>query len=261
MRVAVMRPGKRLLDSATIARELGLEPICASPVEIIVEDSNSFSRFIESASEGKVDAVAFTSASGVEATMELALARGRGDELLKILRSIDVMVIGLHTLAPLVKEGVEAAIMPDEFSSEGMVRDIPREMIEGRRIWILRSDRGSGVLPNGLRGSGGLVEEVAVYHLRKNLEGNDVIELLDMGKSGGIDGFAFTSSLSAKTILEAGRRRLGEEATMEMMKNAVVGAIGDPTRKSLEEEGVRVDTVPERADFRLLLMSIRDLIQ
>ncbi|NYT12056.1 MAG: uroporphyrinogen-III synthase [Methanomassiliicoccales archaeon] len=260
MRVAVMRPRDRLLKSADIARELGLEPICASPVEIVINDSHSFTRFIESASEGKVDAVAFTSASGVEAAMELAQARGRGDEMLEILRSIDVLVIGLHTRAPLVSEGVEVAIMPDEFSSEGMVRDIPRDMIKGRRIWILRSDMGSKILPKGLRESGGLVEEVAVYHLRKNLDGNDVIALLDKGNSGGIDGFAFTSSLSAKTILEAGRRRLGKEAAMEMMKNAVVGAIGNPTRKALEEEGVRVDTVPRAADFRLLLMSMRELI-
>lgn len=255
-----MRPGDRLLESAAIARELGLEPICASPVEIVVNDSHSFTRFIESASKGKVDAVAFTSVSGVEAALELAQARGRGDELLEILRSIDVLVIGPHTLAPLVREGVKAVIMPDEFSSEGMVREIPQDRVNGRRIWILRSDMGSRTLPNGLRDSGGLVEEVVVYHLRKNLDGNDVIALLDLGNSGGIDGFAFTSSLSAKTILEAGKQRLGEEATLEMMKNAVVGAIGNSTRKALEEESVRVDTVSGAADFRLLLKSMRELI-
>jgi uroporphyrinogen-III synthase len=260
MRVAVMRPRDRLPRSAAIARELNLEPICASPVEIVVNDSHSFTRFFDHALDGKVDAVAFTSASGVEAAMELAQARGKGDELLKMLRSIDVLVIGPHTSAALVKEGVDAALMPDEFSSEGMVKAIPKEMIEGRRIWILRSDMGSRTLPNSLRDSGGLVEEVIVYHLRKNLDGDDVIALLDMGVSGGIDGFAFTSSLSARTILEAGRRRVGEEATMEMMKNAMVGAIGEPTKVTLEYEGVRVDTVPEAADFRLLLMSMRDLV-
>ncbi|HUV25135.1 MAG TPA: uroporphyrinogen-III synthase, partial [Methanomassiliicoccales archaeon] len=178
----------------------------------------------------------------------------------EMLRSIDVLVIGPHTSAPLVKEGVDVALMPDEFSSEGMIEAIPKEMIEGRRIWILGSDMGSRTLPNGLRDSGGLVEEVVVYHLRKNLEGDDVIALLDMGGSGGIDGFAFTSSLSARTILEAGRLRVGEGATMEMMKNAMVGAIGEPTKAALEYEGVRVDTVPEAADFRLLLMSMKNLV-
>ena len=61
--------------------------------------------------------------------------------------------------------------------------------------------------------------------------------------------------------MEAAKRILGEETAHRMLREGVVGAIGHPTRLALEEIGVRVDVIPESADFLQLLQSIKAVFE
>lgn len=257
MRVAIMRPRDRLALSAQMARELGMEPICASPVEVSENDDQDFQDFMDELLDGNVETVVFTSASGVKVSMELADRRGMREELGEMLRSVSIISIGPHTSAPLEREGLSVDFMPREFSSTGIVSDVPEPMVRGRRVWLLRSDHGSGSLVEGLLDLGAILREVVVYRLERNLDGEDMVSLLRSVSRGEVDAFAFTSALSARTFVEAGALLMGEDRLRNMLERGIVGAIGEPTSKALDSMGVRVDTVPRDADFRELLQSIR----
>jgi uroporphyrinogen-III synthase len=221
-----------------------------------VRDSEDFSSFVRSLQGGLVDTIVFTSASGVKATLELAESRGLREKVIDLIGSSFVISIGPHTAAPLNREGLKVSFVPDEYSSSGIVSDVPREAIGNKNVWVLRSNHGSRGLIEGLLDLGANLREVVVYDLDRNLDGDDVLSMIDEGGKGRIDAFAFTSSLSASTFIEASISRLGEEETMSMLSRSLIGAIGEPTRERLEGLGVRVDAVPDTADFGELLVAL-----
>jgi uroporphyrinogen-III synthase len=76
------------------------------------------------------------------------------------------------------------------------------------------------------------------------------------GVRGEIDVFAFTSSMSAKSFIDEARKHYSDEEVDDMLDCAVIAAIGEPTQKTLEDMGVRVDIMPEKATFEDLLKAI-----
>jgi uroporphyrinogen-III synthase len=130
--------------------------------------------------------------------------------------------------------------------------------IQGKQVVILRSDQGSDVLMKGLTGSGATVKEITVYKLTKVKAGRPLLDMFYKGVRGEIDVFAFTSSMSARSFIEEARKHYSDEEVDDMLDCAVIAAIGEPTQKTLEDMGVRVDIMPEKATFEDLLGAIRE---
>jgi uroporphyrinogen-III synthase len=85
--------------------------------------------------------------------------------------------------------------------------------------------------------------------------------LVEKGLEGGIDAFVFRNPLSARTSLGAARKYAPRDEVLGMLARFVVGAIGEQTRKALEESGVRVDAVPESAIFEHRLDAIKECVE
>jgi uroporphyrinogen-III synthase len=77
-----------------------------------------------------------------------------------------------------------------------------------------------------------------------------------MAAAGDLEGVLFTSSLTVEHFLAAAAERGVRDAAIEGLADAVVGAIGDPTRETAEAHGISVDIVPERADFETLACDV-----
>lgn len=73
--------------------------------------------------------------------------------------------------------------------------------------------------------------------------------------------FAFTSSMSAKSFIDEAKKHYTDEEVEDMLDCAIIAAIGEPTQKTLEDLGVRVDIVPKDAIFDVLLQAIADAIR
>lgn len=247
-----MRPPERLEESAELARRLGMEPVCGSPLIPVLNDTPAFDLFLNRLFAGEVKTLIFTSATGVGAALQLAGRRKRKEELLKNLRELDIIAIGPRTGMSLKRYGIEFRL-PPAFTSEGIVELISRSS-PAKEIFVLRSDSGSGTLESGIRALGFELHEVIVYSLVKELKGLDPI--IEFTLKNDIDAFAFTSSLSATAFLEA--LVAGGWNPSQIMSGPVIGAIGPPTRSTLESWGLTVDVVPRRATFYDLLISVRN---
>lgn len=252
MRVAIMRPPDRLIESARLARQLGMEPVCGSPLIPVLKDTPAFDLFLNRLFKGEVKTLIFTSATGVESTLQLAEKRNLKEGFLERLRELDIIAIGHQTGVSLGKYRINSHL-PSSFTSDGIVELIARRSPAGE-IYVLRSDSGSGTLERGIRALGFEFHEVIVYSLVKELKGLDPI--IESTLKHEIDAFAFTSSLTALTFLEA--LVAGGRDPSEIMSGTVIGAIGPPTRFTLESWGLTVDVVPHRATFHDLLISVRD---
>ncbi|MFC6963721.1 uroporphyrinogen-III synthase [Halocatena marina] len=234
--IAVFRPNDdRMTHAVSLLEELGVEPI-ADPM-LAVEPTGAVPR-------EDADYTILTSKTGVELAAESGWS-GSGT----------ICAIGDSTAGSLDDHGYAADIVPDEFSSRGLVASLA-DRVDGTRIEVARSDHGSSLLTDGLANAGAYVHETVLYRLVRPPEAGVSSERIDA-----IDGALFTSSLTVEHFLDAAQERDSREAAIEGLNNAIVGAIGEPTQKTAEAAGIAVDAIPKRADFETLARTVVDDIE
>ncbi len=245
--VAVFRPDDdRLERAATLLEDLGAEPI-PDPM-LAVEQTGATPRT-------DADYVLFTSKTGAELVSEAGWKPS--DET--------VCAIGPATADALRAEGYAVDLVPEEYTSSGLVAalagsaehgsakgasgDEPRAAVDGARVEVARSDHGSAVLLEGLEDAGAYVHETILYRLVRPTESG---RSAAMAAEGELDAACFTSSLTVEHFLEAAADRGIREAALAGLDDAVVGVIGEPTAETAAEHGLAVDVVPEEATFEAL---------
>ena len=232
-RVAVFRPDdERIADAAALLESLGAEPV-ADPM-LAVEPTGAV--------PSDAPYVVLTSKTGVELAAEADWSPG----------DATLVVIGPATAAAARKAGWTVDIVPDEYTSAGLVAALEGE-VDGRRVEVARSDHGSDVLIDGLREAGADVTETVLYRLARP-EGAGASAAL--AAEGELDAAAFTSSLTVVHFLDAAADRGVREAALAGLNDAVVGAIGAPTAETAAEHGIDVDVIPEEAAFDSLARAV-----
>lgn len=226
MKIAVFRPDdERLEDAISLLESLDADPV-PDPM-LAVQSTGKKPRH--------ADFVVLTSKTGVELAYEAGWNPG----------DATVCAIGEGTAATLRKYGYEVDIVPDKFSSRGLVA-VLADRVDGQHVEVARSDHGSDVLTDGLADAGAEVHETVLYELVRPKESGESAELAAAGE---LDGVLFTSSLTVEHFLEAAEERGVREETMTHLDDMIVGAIGGPTHDTARDHGIRVDVVPQTASF------------
>jgi uroporphyrinogen-III synthase len=236
--VAVFRPDDgRLADAAALLESLGATPI-ADPM-LAVEPTGAAPR-------EDADYAVLTSKTGAELVAEAGWEQGEAT----------VCAIGERTAESLRSQGYGVDVVPDEFSSAGLVAALEGR-VAGARVEVARSDHGSQVLLDGLNDGGAFVHETVLYRLVRPEGGGESAEMVARGD---LDGALFTSSLTVEHFLDAAARRGVREEAVEGLNQAVVGAIGQPTAETAEDRGVAVDVVPDEARFDALATEVVEAV-
>ncbi|MCJ7445110.1 MAG: uroporphyrinogen-III C-methyltransferase [Methanotrichaceae archaeon] len=238
-KIAILRPNGQLKESAELAESYGLKPICA-PSIVLVErplPMDLMQRVLDA------DCVAFTSANGVK----LAL---KNETLRQCLATKIVVSIGPITGIALKSFGLSPEI-PEEYSSEGLER-----MLKGRckRVLFLRSAQGSQYLSKGLMEFGIFVDDIPLYDVHPSADPR-LDKLIREARE--IDIFAFTSTSTARFLVQRARELGLEVHLMDALRNATVAVIGQPTAKELERLGIRIDVMPNKFTFEAMLKTLR----
>ncbi|WP_408959940.1 uroporphyrinogen-III synthase [Natrinema sp. 74] len=227
---AVFRPDDDRLERAVeLLADLGAEPV-PDPM-LAVESTDATPRT-------DADYVVFTSKTGAELVSEAGWEPS--DET--------VCAIGPATADALRTEGYAVDLVPEEFTSSGLV-DALSDAVDGARVEVARSDHGSAVLLEGLEAAGAYVHETILYRLVRP-EGSG--ESAALAAAGELDAACFTSSLTVEHFLAAAAEHGVREAALEGLADATVGVIGEPTAETAAEHGLEVDVVPEEATFEAL---------
>ncbi len=227
--VAVFRPDdERLTAALETLSDLGVEAV-GDPM-LAVEPTGAQPR-------GDAECTVLTSKTGVELAADAGWVPGGR-----------VCAIGESTAGALREAGYAVDVVPEEYSSAGLVDALDGE-VGGKRVEVARSDHGAAVLLDGLERAGAYVHETVLYRLvRPEGAGRSV----EFAADGHLDGALFTSSLTLEYFLDTAAERGVADAAREGLNDAVVAAIGEPTRRAAEDAGVEVDAVPGAADFDAL---------
>ncbi|MCQ5375421.1 MAG: uroporphyrinogen-III synthase [Methanomassiliicoccales archaeon] len=260
IRLAIMRPEEKIGESVEMAKSLGFEPICASPLKVKIVDSDEYDVFLQRVILGKIDIVIITSAIGARAMINLADKRGRKNDLIEALKRVCLVTIGPETAKSIESAGIHVDMMPKTFSSEGVIELLSAWSIEGKSIFLLRSDKGEKKLVEKLKEFHAEVTEIIVYLLVPDVEDPGLLKVIDALVAEDLDILAFTSPLSARVFLKAAMKKYPERIISDALDRSIVAAIGEPTKRTLESCGVRVDVVPPMATFESLLNAIKSRI-
>ncbi len=238
-RIAILRPATQVDESAKLARDYGFVPISA-PALMLVEKPLP-SDIIERINAA--ECIVFTSANGVRIAL-------RYNDILSSLREKTIVSIGPKTLRSLERYGLKS-LVPEEYSSEGLLH-----MLQGRckRVLFLRSAQGSQYLSEGLKSAGLAVEDISLYDVAPS---NDprLDDLIKTAKS--VDIFAFTSSSTARYLIQRARELGLEKDLRDALAASTVAVIGKPTAGELKRLGVHVDVMPEKFTFEAMLQTLR----
>lgn len=249
--LAFTRPEERLESSISLAESIGFRVLAAPSLRIMEGDEQEFRRFEHGLSSNHYAAVVVTSVTAVDHTFERASDL---DEMLSRLRDVMLIAIGRATRDRLREHGLDP-LMPDEYTSTGLV-EMFSHSLRGKCVCLLRSDKGSRVLNEGLINAGANIHEVHVYRLEPVRSSERMDMILAELKEGRVDALAFTSALSASTFIDIAEASLGKELLRERLIFTLVAAIGEPTAAQIEGSGYPVDLVSSKADFPMMLNEI-----
>ena len=240
VRVAVFRPDdERLTGAVELLDSLGATPV---PDPMLAIEPTGAAPGDDHDSGSAPDIVVLTSKTGVELLAESGWSPG----------DAAVACIGPKTAAAARDAGWTVALVPEEYSSSGLVAALDGD-VAGKRVAVARSDHGSDVLTDGLADAGADVTETVLYRLAKP-EGAGQSTVMAAG--GEVDAVCFTSSLTVENFVEAAEERGVREEVIAGLDRAVVGAIGEPTRETTTDFGIRVDVVPDNATFEALATAV-----
>jgi len=238
LRVAVFRPDdERLAAVVSLLESLGADPVPDPMLAVAPTGAVPGEELDEPA-----DYVVVTSKTGVE------LATGAGWDP----GEATVCAIGATTAGALREAGHPVDVVPEEYSSGGLVQALADE-VAGAAVEVARSDHGSPVLIEGLEEAGASVHETVLYRLERPPGAGRSV---DLAADGDLDAAMFTSSLTVDHFLAVAEERGIREDVIAGLDDVTVGAIGEPTRATAESAGVDVDVVPAEADAELLATTV-----
>jgi len=255
--LAIMRPKRYLKDSVELAKDMGFEPLAVPMIELEGMKDEFFDGFVERVMAGKSDYVIFTSANGIDFTLD-KIPADEHEKFIAALNSTKVIAIGPTTRKALDDMGINVLGMPGVYSSEGLVEYLCSD-VKGKVIDTARSFYGSTLLIDGLKSCGAEIHETNVYTLTKP-DGQEQAEFIRKVLAGEVDVFAFTSSMMVRNFFEHATDQVTKSDVIGIMNKSVVAAIGEPTAQTIESYGVRVSVTPGKFTFEEILKKVMDTL-
>lgn len=240
-KVAVTRSAHQSRRFGELLADRGAEPVYLPTIDIepIVPNSRLRSAIDRISS---YDAIIFTSVNG--ASIFFAHLRGSGKDA-RALSGLTIIAIGGATAAHLGAYGIQADLVPEKYTSEGVVSVLEAYGVSGRYFLIPRAEEARDVITRYIRANGGSCSIVPIYRATIPEKAASVPDDLDI--------VTFTSSSTASNFIMLYGK--------EMLQNRVIASIGPVTTATLKKSGINVDIEAQQSDIPGLLNAIETYFQ
>ncbi|WP_019177342.1 uroporphyrinogen-III synthase [Methanomassiliicoccus luminyensis] len=250
---------------AILAPSEGWEPICrpyADKAEFVFVplfvslpiDNSVFSNFIMDLSLAKYDCVVLTCPTAVRHSINMAIERGLLNRFLTSMSKVEVIVIGDRSAETAKWNGLKVPSVSSEASTSSLIEHINALPHRGS-IALLRSDRGSRLLPSSLIEAGWNVTEVPVYSLQLK-RSEDMEVLLDRLEDNEVSTLAFATPSHADAFFFHLKERFEGADANDVLDGVTIAVLSNDTKDKLEEYGLKVDIMPKRATAELMVKDI-----
>ena len=233
--IVITRTIEQSRESAAALTNLGANVIIVPTLEIVPpSDWNKFDSVV--AHPDRIDFIIFTSVHSVQ----MFSKRIQDIGALINYNQTKVVAVGNKTSAYCHKNNINVNIVPDKFSSEGVIEALSKYNLKNKVVFIPRSAIGREELPMGLKDLGAIIKSVPVYNVAipsgENLKPS--LQLLD---SSNIDLFIFTSPSTFENFLQIANIK----NPFQYFSGFDVAAIGPTTKEAIESRKVKVKILPD----------------
>ncbi|MBP1747824.1 MAG: uroporphyrin-III C-methyltransferase [Deltaproteobacteria bacterium] len=188
------------------------------------------------------DAIIFTSVNG--ASIFFAHMRGSGKDA-RALSGITVIAIGSATSAQLAIYGINADLVPQTYTSEGIVSILEDLGVADKHFLLPRAEEARDIIIKYIRNNGGTCTVIPVYRAE--------VPASIESPPADIDVITFTSSSTADNFMMLYGK--------DVLKGRIVASIGPITTETLLKAGIKVDIEAERSDIPGLVRAMEEYFE
>lgn len=231
--------------------ELGAELIEFPTIEIVPpKDYSEMDSAIDKIET--YDWLILTSRNGVKYFFKRVFEKDRD---IRDLKGIKICAVGSKTSEEIKRYGVKVDLIPEEFSSEGLiklfegVKDSRSQGFKGMKFLLPRAEKAREIFPEKVRELGGHIDIPVAYRtVKPAIHGKRLRRFL---KEGRISIATFTSAATFNNFVEI----IGEKADA-LLKGVAIAVIGPVTAKAIVKAGLKVDIMPKQATIEALVKEI-----
>jgi uroporphyrinogen III methyltransferase/synthase len=244
-RILVTRSRQQAGSLSKLLRQRGAIPVELPVIEI--HPVADFARLDSAISQlDRYHWAVFTSVNGVEAFFARLNQLGKDT---RSLGSIKIAAIGPATVEALVQRGIKPEHCPTEYTSAALLAGFKKMAVNGQRFLLPRADIADKELSRGIKGMGGIVQDIACYHTVPASASSNAAEILSRGE---IDMVTFASSSTVTNLLRALKGK------KSLLKKVKIACIGPMTAEAVLKAGLTVDIVSREHTIPGLVTAIED---
>ncbi len=238
--LAITRGRKEAAEFSRHVKKEGGKAIAVQCIEVVPEGLKAARRFLEMVDKKKHDYCAFMSVQSVALLFDL----GGRKKVASALKSTEIIAVGPKTKQELEKRGVKVGIVPDAFSSAGLVEMLSSRGVsqKGKKIIIPRSAEAGDYAAKALSDLGMAVDEVFLYSVRTAKVTPVWERFYGMLLDRRIDAVVFTSASNVRSFFEIigslGEGNDDNSVQIDRLLQAVV-SIGPFTSAELKKRKVK----------------------
>lgn len=215
---------------------------------IAISELDDYSEFDEIVTTVDIfDYIIFTSANSVNYYAQRLKAIDKNISL----ERCTVVAVGNKTAAACKDSSIKVDIIPKAFSAQGIIAELSKTQLGGKKILIPRSAIGRDELPKELSKLYAKVYAVPVYQVSLP-DKKSFVKLLERISDEHVDWFVFTSPstyLNFLNIIEVNN-------PIDYFKKSNIAVIGPTTKSAVEKTGVRVSVMPQVFNMHSLINEI-----
>ena len=222
-KILVTRAAKQSSQIVEHLSDLGAQVIEFPTIEIAEPKSwTNVDRAIKNFN--KYNFVVFTSVNGVKSFFTRV---GLNNFDSRIFKDKTIIAIGEKTASELNNYGLNADLIPIDYTAEGILSIIDKRKIKNKRFLIPRAKIARDLLPKKLKEYGAFVDTVACYeNVIPNIKKKDIKSIENLIKNEGLDFITFTSSSTVNNFFKIIDSRI---KNINKIKIASIGPITDDT--------------------------------
>lgn len=272
---------RRASEQAELISKFGGVPYVAPTVGIEVQEKVDVQTevLVRKIIRGEFDYAVFTTGPGVYRVVSTAERLGLQSELIDVLNRTYIVARSPKPQKILEKYGIRVSLVASDNTSEGIAAAMSTLDVEGKSVALVWYGEAHPVLPEALEKRGAKVFEALAYTYSLKLEQRGaevlsavgfksmppeekrILELITKLGEGEIQIITFTSPPSARNLFRfAEAHGLETDLRRALNEEVVVAAVGPPTRRAIEENGVSVDVIPDVFKLGPMLRATADYL-
>jgi uroporphyrinogen-III synthase len=213
-------------------------------------DAGPIEAWLKRCIAGQHDDLVLLTGEGLRRLTGFAERAGLRDDFVSRLAKMRKITRGPKPARALRDLGLRSELAASEPTTEGLIADLGRENLQGRRIGVqLYGQEPNRRLVDFLVSAGATVDVVAPYIYAGEADTGRVHALIESLAGGGVDAMAFTSSPQVRRLFDVARAAGLESTLMAGLARVTVAAVGPLVADALRQKGVRVDLVPADSFF------------